>query len=499
LHKIFLDCEAIIGDGRGCCWIGIVIQQQQQQSQERLTPSLFRNNNNNKKQTKKQQSRKMKQVTILLTPTPGAKPEFLASVIPLNKGGPPPFWSSLEDNNKQGIVLEGYTRDDWSLDTSTKWISLTVRSIDGKNKLPGFVNYLRERKKTAFGRFVLNQNPHSSTLVTYVWAISHKQTSSTILSCRVASLSSIPNCPLKPKSATIMQQQQQQQQQKTMNNNMMNPPPPKQPPPQQQQQQPSTTNSQPPKKKGFGLLGNLVGAQKRTNLHVVSSSAGSGSNKQIAKTTTSSNSATTTTTTTTGGAAETTGEEEGADGTMTSGQVLSDFRNEMEQKMLDFDISPEVSMKVFVKLSDHAKKAQDADKDKVTMEVLKYIVYEQAEEVNDEWIAHKEPSEFMDECTIAIYKDPEEAPPEVLEELNRAEIPEEMKAQQKMAEQHRRQQEQKILKQQELLQKERLKQMANSGGGDDGDSDFLAALNTQKRDRRTVEDYERETKRFKGE
>jgi hypothetical protein len=478
-----LDCElreAIIV-GRGCCLLldwDRVLQQQQQQQQ------------------KKQQSRKMKQVTILLTPTPGAKPEFLASVIPLNKGGPPPFWSSLEDNNKQGIVLEGYTRDDWSLDTSTKWISLTVRSIDGKNKLPGFVNYLRERKKTAFGRFVLNQNPNSSTLVTYVWAVSHKQTSSTTLSCRVASLSSIPNCPLKPKSATIMQQEQQQQQ-KTMNNIMMNPPPPKQP--TQQQQQPSTINNQPPKKKGFGLLGNLVGAQKRTNLHVVSSSAGSGSNKQIAKTTTSSNSATTTTTTTTGGAAETTGEEEGADGTMTSGQVLSDFRNEMEQKMLDFDISPEVSMKVFVKLSDHAKKAQDADKDKVTMEVLKYIVYEQAEEVNDEWIAHKEPSEFMDECTIAIYKDPEEAPPEVLEELNRAEIPEEMKAQQKMAEQHRRQQEQKILKQQELLQKERLKQMANSGGGDDGDGDFLAALNTQKRDRRTVEDYERETKRFKGE
>jgi hypothetical protein len=289
---------------------------------------------------------------------------------------------------------------------------------------------------------------------------------------------------------------------------MMPPPPPsvRQQAQQPQRQVPDITSDTKPRRKGFGLLGNLVGAQKRTNLQVVSSST---------KPTTTSNTSTTqqinnqqqakamiTVSTSINDNDNDNSNNNVAGGAMTSGQVLSEFRNEMEQQMLDFDISPEMSMKVSVKLSDHVKKVQDSDKDKVTMEVLKYIVYEAAEEVNEEWIAHKEPSEFMDECTIAIYKDPEEAPSEALEELNRAEIPEEMKAQQKMAEQQRRQQEIKALRDQEQLQKEALKQMAAGGSGNDGgddDNDNLAVLNTQKRDRRTIEDYQREAKRFKGE
>ena len=46
------------------------------------------------------------------------------------------------------IVLEGYTRDPWALDTTaTKWTPVQVESVDGRNKLPGFVDYLHERKK----------------------------------------------------------------------------------------------------------------------------------------------------------------------------------------------------------------------------------------------------------------------------------------------------------------------------------------------------------------
>ena len=41
-------------------------------------------------------------------------------------------------------------------------------------------------------------------------------------------------------------------------------------------------------------------------------------------------------------------------------------------------------------------------------------------EVNDAWIAHKEPSEFIDQVTICIYKEGA-APPEVLEEVNQGE------------------------------------------------------------------------------
>jgi hypothetical protein len=254
-----------------------------------------------------------------------------------------------------------------------------------------------------------------------------------------------------------------------------------------------------PKPKGFGLLGNLVGAQRRTNQQVVTATAKPG----MASSSSSSNPASVTTavhnytSTSNNNTTIHSSEEEAVpvEDLKTSGQILSDFRNEMEQKMLDFDIAPDMSMKVSIKLSDHVKNVVEEDKPKITMEVLKYIVYEQAEEVNDEWIAHKEPSEFMDEIMIAIYKDPEEAPPEVLEELNKAEIPEEQKAQQKMVEAQRRQQEMKALRAQEQLQREALKQsMAGDSGGDD-----LAVLNTQKRDRRTLEDYQRGAKRQKGE
>ena len=80
------------------------------------------------------------------------------------------------------------------------------------------------------------------------------------------------------------------------------------------------------------------------------------------------------------------------------------------------------------------------------MEILKYIVYEQAEEVNDEWIAHKEPSEFMDEATIAIYKEGE-APPEVLEDMNKADLPDEIKGQQRAIQQEQQTQERpKVIK-----------------------------------------------------
>jgi hypothetical protein len=179
---------------------------------------------------------------------------------------------------------------------------------------------------------------------------------------------------------------------------------------------------------------------------------------------------------------------------VTSGQILTDFRHEMEQLMLDFDIAPEVSIKIPVKLADHTKSVQESDKGKITMEVLKYIVYEQAEEVNEEWIAHKEPSEFTDEITVAIYKDAESAPPEVLEEMNQAEIPEEMKVQQNRAEQKRRQQEANALRIQEALQRQALRKMAASGDDQEGaGAGGLSVLNTAKRDLRTIEEIQQDS------
>ena len=132
----------------------------------------------------------MKPLELALVPTPGAKPEFLASVIPLPKGTDaqkqllPKVWESITAHHpppstKPIVVLEGYTRDDWAA-ASDKWQTVHVRSVDGKNKLPGFVNYLKERQKTAFGRFLGKMR---TQLTTFVWVVGFQQESSPLLQC----------------------------------------------------------------------------------------------------------------------------------------------------------------------------------------------------------------------------------------------------------------------------------------------------------------------------
>ncbi|OEU22421.1 hypothetical protein FRACYDRAFT_223442 [Fragilariopsis cylindrus CCMP1102] len=415
----------------------------------------------------------MGRIELRLIPAPGSKPEFLAVVEPTNNDNSPPIWKSITNHNKV-IILEGYTRDAWALDTATKWVPLQVKSIDGRNKLKGFVDYLRERQKTCFGRFVATADDDSNNVTTYVWVISHKQASSTQLNCRIAPINAIPKCPLRPKSSTLTSNLKIAAATATSSKSSAA---------SASAPTVASSSSSKPKKKGFGILGNLVGAQRRTNHSVVASVT----TQQPATGKSSSN---------------TSSHDNHQEDLKTSGQVLADFRHEMEQKMLDFDIADDVSMKVDIKLSDHSKKVQDVDKGKMSMDVLKYIVYEQAEECNEEWIAHKEQSEFTDEITIAIYKDPEDAPPEVLEELNQAELPDEMKAEQRKIENKRRQDEMKELRIQELLQRQALRKMATGSGSDvdegGGAGDFTV-LNKDKRDLRTIEEIQQDTKRQKVE
>ena len=150
--------------------------------------------------------------------------------------------------------------------------------------------------------------------------------------------------------------------------------------------------------------------------------------------------------------------------------------------MLDFDIhDSETVLKVELSLSQYTKDlATLDDKAKITMEILKYMVYEQAEEVNEAWIAYKEPSEFMDEVTIAVYKEGE-APPEVLEEINKGELPDGVRGQERALQQERQKQaDMKEQKRKQELQRKALKERAEEDG------DETEALNQNKRDRRTI-------------
>ncbi len=115
------------------------------------------------------------------------------------------------------------------------------------------------------------------------------------------------------------------------------------------------------------------------------------------------------------------------------------------------------------------------------MDVMKYVVYEQVEEINEEWIAAKEPGEFMDEAVVAVYK-AGYAPEEVLEDMNKGEVPDEVKQEQRAMREAREREEKKKLK---LLQQQNLR---NATGKDDG----VAALNTAKRDRRSIEEIQKD-------
>ena len=150
--------------------------------------------------------------------------------------------------------------------------------------------------------------------------------------------------------------------------------------------------------------------------------------------------------------------------------------------MLDFDIAPDVCLKVEIDVAGKVKQTIEEEQSRMTLDALKFIVYEAAEEVNEEWVAYREPSEFLDEVTIAIYKEGE-APPEVLEDMNSAELPDEVRGQQRAIQQERQRQEQlKAAKQDKSIQKEALKHVE--------EEDDFAALNQNKRDRRTLEEYE---------
>ena len=106
------------------------------------------------------------------------------------------------------------------------------------------------------------------------------------------------------------------------------------------------------------------------------------------------------------------------------------------------------------------------------MDVLKYCVNEAVEDADDTWICYKEPSEFADECVLAIYKREEDVPQEVLEDINRVELPEDAKIEQHKLQEQRKLQEMKANQIRERLNQEKLRnagKRSGAGGGGEGD------------------------------
>lgn len=209
-------------------------------------------------------------------------------------------------------------------------------------------------------------------------------------------------------------------------------------------------------KKGGGLLGNLLGAQRRTenHLHVVRS-----------KKTTANDLA-------------------NFDPTAGAAGCINAFRDRVSADLEKFKSDPATFVtKISIDLASLAKAVPMEERDKVTMDVFKFTVHEQVEEVGmDKWIAAKEPSEFMDECTIAVYKEGH-CPPEILEDINKGELPDEIKGQAKhLMEAQSKAVQRKGKKKEEEMVRQSLKK----------DHDVTTQLNTNKRDRRTLEQIQRD-------
>jgi len=434
----------------------------------------------------------MKEIQLFLRPAPGKKPEFLASVRPVD---PNPaairIWEAVltilspvsrSSSSAAVVVLEDYTREGWAWkpDKTNSLTNLTVESTDGRNKLPGFVGFLKQRQKSAFGRF----GPAG------VWVVSYVQTSGggggnkqpnnpPRMDCRISTnIQSIPNCHLRqPSSVPVGANSSSRNQPQSTTPSAASASA------HSRQQAPSDN-----KKKG-GLLGKLLGAQQRTNQHVAVAT-GKGTVPTTTKKSSSANS-----TAAAAAATKLTAPDETS--TKTVQEVFTEFRQFCQDTMLDFDIAPDQVLKIPILLKDHCEGLPESERPKVTMDLLKYMVYEAAEEVNDEWVAVKEPSEFMDDVVIAVYKEGA-APPEVLEDLNKGELPDEVLGQQRAVQQERA----RIVATSESRHKQQLEQQAHTGGGsyleggededDDQGEHVVEALNTKKRDRRTIEDYERE-------
>jgi hypothetical protein len=232
------------------------------------------------------------------------------------------------------------------------------------------------------------------------------------------------------------------------------------------------------KRKNGGLLGKLLGAQQRTNEHVIASKQQRPSTQAFPRnihpeaSRTSEDFIQST--------------EPLSNSLLKSAQeTIANFRQECHDQMLNFDISEDELLRIPIVLKDYLQQVVEDERTRISMDVLKYIVYEAAEEINEEWVAYKEPSEFMDDITISIYKEGA-APEHVLDDIRQAEVPDEIRGQQRAIQEQRT----KSILQAEMKQKQQLEQRIFVNDGDSEDD--LEVLNTNKRDRRTIEDYERE-------
>eukprot|EP00970_Alexandrium_tamarense_P003046 scaffold436_cov188-Alexandrium_tamarense.AAC.29 len=377
-----------------------------------------------------------------------------------------PFSSILNGKSSQfslpfEIILDSYTREPWSqasCSPSNEWQSGYLLSTDGRNRLPGFLQYLRTRKKAAVSKFettdatnldggramlVVPYDPPPVSVKDLPYGVDINQL------LFVKYLRS-DNLLKKGKEGSNQLIEGKERQQADQHQKQQIPEPKGTIQPLiQPQKRPSHV---PPKKSG-GLLGSLLGAQRRTENHLDVVRAAARPSSDLAPSTS------------------------GAAG------AISSFRDKISSELEKFQSDATTFVtKITISLASLINTVPQDERDKATMDVFKYVVYEQVEEVGeDKWIAAKENGAFIDECVIAVYKEGH-CPSDVLEDLNKGELPDEVKGQARhMVESQSKAIQRKDKKQAEIIMKQNITGESN-----------VTVLNTNKRDRRTLEQIQKD-------
>lgn len=411
----------------------------------------------------------MSELSIFLSEKPGAiKRDFLATTESLTT-----IFDQNDDHLPHEVVFDNYSRDTWARlsDKSNGWENMWLKSIDKKGRIPGLLSFLKSRKKAAFGNFIspqpdevtgedrkglilvpYEQPPYPSKDVLMKENVSQVGDLIFVKYCLNASDILMPKGSMETKGKS-----------NPVSNDVSN-----------RQVRPingAKKNKVLVANKSSGLLGSILGTQERTNRNLEAvPQQRKRKNSQVGIMENNNS-------------RENQSQDFGTRVFATSNQVINNFRTKIEKKMQSFASSPSTETKIPISIAEEIKSLESTDeKLKVTMEILKYVVYEQVEEIGeDRWVADKEPSEFVDEAIIAVYK-AGYAPQEVLEELNRGEMPDEAKQQQRAMREALNRVELKKVK---MVEEENLKKATDQ-------TKEVKRLNNVKRDRRSIEEIQRD-------
>jgi hypothetical protein len=373
----------------------------------------------------------MNEITINIADSPSAvKSTFLATVQPI--------LSSEAEDLPFEITINRYSRESWSLKqtNSSTWKTGWFKSIDEKKNINGFLKFLKERKKAAYAKFEsplhdekTGQICSALFVVPFDQPTNHQSTKdeNTFFAqyCLDDKLLKATSVNQAPKPTTKPNLQSDRRSDVIQANSY------------------SSTASK-------GLLGNLIGAQRKTNQHLAQAVRKRQDTDELTD-------------------------------SLTSTQIISRFREKVERTLRDFENSNQTEIKIPISLAELTREITSIEeKQKVTISVLKYIVYEQVEEINEEWVATKESSGFMDESNVVVYK-AGFVPPEVLEDINKGEQTDEAIQQQRFLREALSKEENRKAK---LIEEQNRKKLAS-------EKIQVAVLNTNKRDRRTIEEIQK--------